>query len=228
MRIFKLALALSITGAIALASQSCSKDEGSEGDGGSAGSKNGGKGGTSGGGGKGGTSGGGGKGGGMADGPGAQKPDGEDAAAWKKFLQAGEFRKGGWVSESAAIRLKKGISPHGRVRVWMNEKLKAAQGVNPAVYEAGSVIVKEMFGPTGEENQGYVAFWKLKDGSNSEAGAWLAYCQGDKDRCLQTSRDPSLEKPILGDLSKVSECLGCHHGGSNASTGPIYTKAPRD
>jgi hypothetical protein len=218
-----------------LAACSSSSDGGS---GGSGGTASGGKGGAaSGGSGSGGSASGGGggsatggSGSGGSSGPGAQTPDGTDAAGWKKFLEAGEFRKMGWTPDVAAVRAKKSISPHDRVRVWANDKLKAGQSKNPAVYEKGSMIVKEMFTKDGagvDQSIGFVAFWKQMDGSDDAAGAWLAYCAGDKTRCVQGAKNPTLADPVLGDLSKLDECKACHHSGSNTSIGgPIYTKAP--
>ncbi|MDX2022920.1 MAG: hypothetical protein SF187_21985 [Deltaproteobacteria bacterium] len=209
-----------------LAACSSSDDGGSGGSGGSDSGGSGGKGG-SGSGGKGGSAGGNSGGsGGSSSGPGAQTPDAQDAAGWKKFLEAGEFRKEGWKADVAAPRPKKSISPHGRVRVWFNEKAKSGQTKSPAVYEKGSVIVKEMF-DDGAQTIGYVSIWKTGDGSDDAANAWLAHCAGDKDRCVQSSKTPSLDEPVLGDLSTVSECKGCHHSGSSPTTGLIYTKVPQ-
>ena len=205
---------------------------GEGGSGGSGGSESGGSGGATSGGSGGSESGGsggsasGGSGGSSSSGPGAQTPGAQDAIGWKKFLEDGEFRKGGWVSETSAVRAKKSISPHGRVRVWMNEKLKTSQAKSPIVYEKGSMVVKEMFDAM-DKSVGFVSFWKLTDGGNDAAGSWLAHCAGDKDRCVQTSKTPSLAEPVLEDLLKSDSCRGCHHGSSNPTLGILYTKAPQ-
>ncbi len=204
-------LALSLS--LGLAAVACSSDS-DDGDG---------TGGNGGSGGKAG-SGGGGKGGSSNTGPGAQEPDGDDGPAWKAFLEAGEYKKGGWVSDVAAPRNKMSISPHGRVRVFFNEKLAEAHGKTPSEYEKGSVVVKEFF-DADNKSVGWTALRKVEDGED-EYSAWQVYCSGPADRCVQAN-DVSVDEPLVGGLADFSACFNCHHKVARAtSTKLLYTKAP--
>lgn len=205
--------------AVSLAAPACSSgdsnDDDNGGNGGSGGAKSGGKGGGS-----------------STSGPGAQEPDGDDAAAWKKFLEDGEFRKEGWKPDVAMPRKAKGTSPHGRVRVFFNEKVVSAHGSTPVEYEKGSVVVKEFFDED-DESVGWTALRKIKDGED-EFDAWQVFCAGPRtegtmiiDRCLK-GETITVDEPVVGTLEDHKEsCTGCHHKGTNAVTKLINTRAPR-
>jgi hypothetical protein len=104
------------------------------------------------------------------------------------------------------------VSPHGKVRVWMNDTLvaswRAGNGeFGGTAHTTGSMAVKEFYDDAGMQ-VGRAAMLKVMGASN----AWVFYCEGtDQARCNGETI------PYYGD--STSACNGCHGG-------LIYTHAP--
>lgn len=170
-------------------------------------------GGSSAGGGAGGASGGGGVpvGGGGADGgsgggsAGAATdiPADTSKEGFKAFLESDEYKS--WYSQTDAPRETEfQTSPHGRVRVFMSERLVAAKqaGIDgdPDPYPAGSMAVKELY-DDGDMLVGRAAMLKAADGKGSMT--WLYYCNGPEGRCATSKSGEMYGKGL-------SDCNFCH------------------
>lgn len=133
-----------------------------------------------------------------------------------EIIQSESYRE--WTAETEEPRERStGVSPHGHVRVFANERLLASiakgNGVEPdpddpgklmtdvtTAHDTGSMVIKEMY--LGEERIARAAMVKL-EGIQSQVAY---YCEGDPLRC-GTREAP----PIYGVGLSVG-CGACHGG----------------
>jgi hypothetical protein len=140
------------------------------------------------------------------------------------FLGAQAYRNAPWISETAGPRPRAiDTSPHGTVRVWMNDKLVAslhaghdgykdtATGMSHPPIDKGSMAVKEMYDDSGAKI-GTAALFKSGDGT--AASSTVYYCKAPIGRCL----DNQNSEVVYGRGISVG-CGFCHGG-------MVYTKAP--
>ena len=154
---------------------------------------------------------------------------GEEASSNTPFSKASDFgtflgdrshHQSGWVSETQGPREAASVvSPHGPVRVFLNETLVASQkaengDLNGAPHTEGSMAVKELY--DGESVVGYAIYYKSTSGSAPES--FVYYCEGPAGRCLQDEPETSRESPIYGAGHDV-HCHYCHGG-------LVFTAAP--
>jgi hypothetical protein len=144
---------------------------------------------------------------------GAAPSDGSQAAI-AAYLQAETYRQSPWKSETAAPReATSTVSPHGRVRVWMNDTLvasfKAGNGeLGGTPHLPGSMAVKEFYDAS-DVRLGAAAMLKLPG-----ADAWKLYCNSS----VQARCGIKDKLPFYADETDLS-CNGCHGG-------LIFNKAP--
>jgi hypothetical protein len=144
---------------------------------------------------------------------GSTPADGSQAAI-AAYLQAETYKQSPWKSETVMPReASSPVSPHGRVRVWMNDtlvsSLKAGNGEFGGLpHIAGSMAVKEFYDAS-DVRLGTAAMLKLPG-----ADAWRLYCNSTvRARCgVQATL------PFYADETDLS-CNGCHGG-------LIFNKAP--
>lgn len=138
---------------------------------------------------------------------GALTPSDDSAATIAAYLADGSYKTGGWVSETAAAReASSPVSPHGNVRVWLNDAAVASQDAD--VYAQDSIAVKEMY--EGDSVVGHAMMWKT--GTDDSTSSWLFYCAGPSGRCATGSEEATPNAPIygLGNSAEASECGFCH------------------
>jgi hypothetical protein len=106
------------------------------------------------------------------------------------------------------------VSPHGRVRVWLNDTVVASQQAGNGefggtAHTAGSMAVKEFYDDA-DTRVGRAAMLKVP----GSAFNWVFYCDSSEQaRC-------GIEEPLpfYGDMD-AQGCNGCHGG-------LVYTQAP--
>jgi hypothetical protein len=141
-------------------------------------------------------------------------PNGTTQAAIAAYLEAGTYKQAPWISETPAPRDKIGtVTPHGRVRVWMNDTLVASQRAGNGEFggtphTAGSMAVKEFYDDS-DKRLGAAVMLKLPG-----ADAWRYYCDSTvPERCGVSDK-----LPFYSDETAL-QCGGCHGG-------LIFNKAP--
>lgn len=124
------------------------------------------------------------------------------------YLQAETYKQAPWIAETATPRESNSVtSPHGRVRVWMNDTLVASQGAGNGAFggtahTAGSMAVKEFY-DAADAYLGRAVMLKVPGAAMN----WVFYCDStDPERC---GIDETL--PFYGD-SMAFGCNGCHGG----------------
>jgi hypothetical protein len=155
--------------------------------------------------------------------PAGRAPADLTAEGISAFLKAGEHTKGSWISETPASRERStSVSPHGDVRVWMNDLMVASLragksnnvGAPPA--ERFSMVVKELHDADSKALVGRAVMLKADEGT---AGAsWIYYCYGPAGRCFGAAADRTIDNPYFGRGMALS-CGGCHGG-------LVFTKPP--
>lgn len=124
------------------------------------------------------------------------------------FLKTDVFTSWTWDTETP--RPPGLVSPHGRVRVGINETLK--NGIDAGLdgssaekaFPAGSMALKEMYD---EQDVVIGRAFILKRGAPNTAPNWLYYCDGPADRC---GVDTGTRVPFYATGNTVSFCNGCH------------------
>jgi hypothetical protein len=160
-------------------------------------------------------------------------PSSDDREAMAAFLAAKEYQKAPWISETAMSRpASSSVSPHGRVRVWMNPQLvtslkEGRDGLpnrttmmdNPP-HDQWSMAVKELWNESGTTLEGVAAMLRTQSGRSGQA--WTYFCHAPTGRCVSNRPSPESD-PIhgkgLGTPGQSSQCAICHGG-------LIFTKAP--
>jgi hypothetical protein len=145
---------------------------------------------------------------------GATPADGSKAAI-AAYLMAETYKQAPWKSETATPRAANSqVSPHGRVRVWMNDtliaSLKAGNGeFGGKPHVPGSMAVKEFYDDS-DVRLGAAAMLKLTGND-----AWKFYCNSTApERCGVGGST----LPYYADETDIG-CNGCHGG-------LIFNKAP--
>lgn len=147
-------------------------------------------------------------------------PSAQTQEAYEAFLASEEYKKNGWISDVPTPREEtSGVSPHDRVRVWLNPKIvesfAAGNGVSyqaPGHY-VDSMVVKELYDAS-DALVGRVSFWKVEEGK--AAANWIYYCRGPAGRCYSNS--PAFDTEPL--YRKAEPQCGTCHGGL------VYTTPP--
>ena len=135
------------------------------------------------------------------------------------FLDSGVYTSSPWIAETAAPRdASSSVSPHGRVRVYMNDVLVASQQAGNGEFmgtphDPGSMAVK-VFYDDADASVGLAAALRLE----GAAGNWAWYCVGDGARC-GTSAGPHTQASPFYQVGATAVCALCH-----GST--IFTQAP--
>ncbi len=197
----RLALGATLLSALLLATTGCSGDDDGSSDGGTGGTSTG----TGGG-----ASGGSGTGGGSSD---DSFPEDTSAAGITAFLQSGAYTNPPWVADVDAPRdASSVVSPHGRVRVYLNPTAVASQaagkgGIGNPPADVMSMAVKELYDES-DVLVGKATLLKTEEGD--DFGSWTYYCWGPASRCDTESGDTTEADPIYG--LAISECNGCHGG----------------
>jgi hypothetical protein len=124
------------------------------------------------------------------------------------YLQAETYKQTPWIAETAAPREPTStVSPHGRVKVWMNDTLVTSQAAGNGMFggtahTAGSMAVKEFYDST-DVYLGRGVMLKVP----GTASAWVFYCDSTVHEACGTE-DPL---PFYGDMNSF-QCNGCHGG----------------
>lgn len=135
-------------------------------------------------------------------------PSDSTEAAITAYLQAETYKQAPWIAETAAPREATSVtSPHGRVKVWMNDTLVASQGagngaLGGAAHTAGSMAVKEFY----DEADMYLGRGVMLKVPGA-AMNWVFYCESTAPESCGID-DPL---PFYGDMNSF-QCNGCHGG----------------
>lgn len=155
--------------------------------------------------------------------PAGKAPAELTAAGISAFLQAGEHTKGSWISETPAPRDRSSsVSPHGNVRVWMNDlmvaSLRAGKSTNIGTPPADqfSMAVKELYDDEKKTLLGRAVMLKADDGALGNA--WIYYCYGPGGNCFNGSAERTIDNAYFGRGFALN-CGSCHGG-------LIFTKPP--
>jgi hypothetical protein len=129
------------------------------------------------------------------------------------FVASGAYKETPWIADVAAPRDGTSTSPHGRVRVWFNDTLKASQvagnGMAMVAHTTGSVAVKEHY-DAADALTGHSVMVK----EEGAATAWTYYCED-----ATTPANCGGESPTYGTAADGVSCSFCHGG-------LIFTIAP--
>lgn len=124
------------------------------------------------------------------------------------FIASESYKTSTWMSETSGPR--DGVSPvtpHGRVRVWLNAVLSASHAAGEGAVggdplDQNSMAVKELY-DTSDLVIGHAVI--LKTGTDAAETDTTYYCVGPNDRCGWTT-DPV----VYG--AGAADCAGCHGG----------------
>lgn len=145
-----------------------------------------------------------------------QAPTEATAEAISAFLKVAAYAKGSWASDSPTVREpSSAVSPHGAVRVWMNDLMVAAlragksskTGTAPA--HQLSMAIKELYGDDERVLLGHAVM--LKGDEGAAAGSWVYYCYGPAGRCFTGSAERTIDRPYFGRGTAIA-CGTCHGG----------------
>lgn len=138
----------------------------------------------------------------------------EDAIA--AFLAADAYKGQGWTAETDMPRdPSDGVSPHGRVQVYLNDQVVASQaagndGLNTP-HDLESMAVKELYDDA-DALVGKMAMFRALDES------WYYFCYGPADRCNSGEPEYPEDAPMYGKDLEVA-CGTCHNGA-------VFTELP--
>lgn len=128
--------------------------------------------------------------GGDGDGDGDEVP--ANAAELLPWLEAGEYLD--FPAESQ-IHGQTGASPHGDVRVFINETLDASLAADNESHPEGSAAIKEIYGSDGSTLAGWAVSVKTQaDSAGGEGWYWYEILNGS----------------VLADGNADPTCNGCH------------------
>lgn len=147
-------------------------------------------------------------------------PADESAASMTAFITSESYKGAEWMAETDAPReASSGVSPHGRVRVYLNEtlldSLAASNGgvgsMSGVPHTAGSMTVKEFYDEA-DVLVGIGALYKFGEAAND----WAMWCYGPSGRCSSTVDAESIDAP-MHEINAFA-CGACH--GGNIFTDP--------
>jgi len=139
---------------------------------------------------------------------GASYPEDTSAEGIRAFLEEARYQGERWASETDAPREESSpSSPHDRVRVWLNDVVKASQAAGNGqfegtAHETWSMAVKEMVDDE-DAVEGLAVMIKI----DGDEDAWIYYCDGPEARC-------GVEGPTTPyyEVAWDAECNYCHGG----------------
>lgn len=111
-----------------------------------------------------------------------------------KFLKDGSYTD--WTGYSQ-VKVPLSGSPHGKVKIFINETLEKSMADFTTEHTLGSIAVKELYANDAVTLEGYAYSRKVKSGT--EESSWLWYEDAD----LSTA-----EVDFYG--SELTTCLSCH------------------
>jgi hypothetical protein len=126
------------------------------------------------------------------------------------FVDQSSYSTSTWTAETAGPRdATSPVSPHGRVRVWMNSVLQASHAagegtVGGTPLDQNSMAVKELYDAT-DVLVGHAVI--LRVGTGIQEVDTLYYCKGPAGRCWGTPTDTG---SAFG--AGFADCAGCHGG----------------
>lgn len=115
------------------------------------------------------------------------------AAGLKQFVEAESYSA--WTAD-AAVHDADGGSPHGKVKSFFNDAVKASLEASNTEHPVGSIIVKELYDEDETTRKGWAMEAKISEGT--EATTWLFYYLNDGE-----------EKYGAG----IEPCAACHADG---------------
>jgi hypothetical protein len=116
------------------------------------------------------------------------------------------FTGTGWTAETTEPREASSVvSPHGDVRVYLNDEAVTAQ-TGAGEYPLNAMAVKELY--DGTTVVGYAVMLKSTEGPGTNT--WTYWCYGPAGRCSTGSEEATVEAPIYG--TPDSNCGACHGG----------------
>lgn len=145
------------------------------------------------------------------------RPADASADAIEQFLNDQGYREDGWAAETDAPReAADQVSPHGRVRVWINDVLDMSQdaGNQGSEHVPWSMTVKELY-DDGDQIVGHAVMFNAIEGNDP---VWTYYCWGPEGRCGTGEPAYTMEEPSYGQGFDVS-CGSCHAGN-------VFTQLP--
>lgn len=106
---------------------------------------------------------------------------------------------GGYDSWSAepAVHEARGSSPHGNVRVFINEALEGSLEAGNDTHPVGAAAIKELYDEAGEELVGFAVEVKVTEGSTGDDWYWYMEAGGE----------------VMAEGTGVELCVGCHMNG---------------
>ena len=131
----------------------------------------------------------------------------------REFLANESYRGAGWQSETEGPREESSIvSPHDRVRVFLNDTLVNSQRAGNGEFQGtphdtGSMAVKELY----EEGTvvGHAVIYQSANNKLPESTVY--YCVGPIGRCLTEGSAYTVDEPAYGRGTDIS-CGACHGG----------------
>lgn len=142
----------------------------------------------------------------------ASMPTDSSADAIAEFIAAEGYKGEGWTPETDGPREESSpVSPHDRVRVWLNDALVASHAdgdgeVGGTPLDANSMAVKEIHDDA-DAVVGHAVFWKTEEGSAFESVTY--WCYGPAGRCVVDAEPTTPDAPEYGVGLDV-DCGACH------------------
>lgn len=138
------------------------------------------------------------------------------AEAFTAFLDAETYKGAEWTPESPAAReAATGVSPHGVVRVYVNDVAVQAFAdghgglADQVPYVQYSMSVKEIYDETDMTTVlGKAIMYKTADAGND---TWVYYCYGPAARCSSSSGEIPKESAMFV-MGSSNDCASCHGG----------------
>lgn len=109
-----------------------------------------------------------------------------------------EKKYAGWTAEAM---VHDSTGPHGKVKTFFNDTLKASLMANNAMHPKGSASVKELYQDDGTTIDGYAVMVKIADGATKETWIWWE------------GFNPELSAAYYG--KGIGTCEGCHSSGKD-------------
>jgi hypothetical protein len=118
-----------------------------------------------------------------------------NAAELTPFLEGNEYS--GFTAESA-VHASTGSSPHGMVRVYINDTLEQSLADGNTSHPVGSSAIKELYDADGVTRLGWAVSVKTAEDSGDGMG-WYWY--------------RNLSDDVTADANGDAACTGCHQPG---------------
>jgi hypothetical protein len=141
-------------------------------------------------------------------------PADDSASAIGEFLATDGYLGSRWLAETASERERaSSVSPHGRVRVHLNDVLRDSQragngGLDGPPHTVGSMAVKELYDERGVV-VGRAAI--LFSGQMTSGDTAVYYCVGPAGRCINGEPEFTSDEPAYG-VGLETACGACHGG----------------